>query len=71
MNKKRQTAITNVILSAKSELEDLLIEEEDAMENVPESLTATDSYAKMESAIDFLNDAISQMDQLYDMWSEL
>jgi hypothetical protein len=71
MNKKRQTAITNVILSAKSELEDLLIEEEDAMENVPESLTETDSYAKMESAIDFLNDAISQMDQLYDMWSEL
>lgn len=62
MNKKRQTAITNVILSAKSELEDLLIEEEDAMENVPESLTETDSYAKMESAIDFLNDAISQMD---------
>jgi hypothetical protein len=48
-----------------------LIEEEDAMENVPESLTETDSYAKMESAIDFLNDAISQMDQLYDMWSEL
>lgn len=71
MNKKRQTAITNVILSAKSELEDLLIEEEDAMENVPESLTETYSYAKMESAIDFLNDAISQMDQLYDMWSEL
>ncbi len=71
MNKKRQIAISNVILNAKSELEDLLIEEEEAMENVPESLTETERYAQMENAVDFLNDAISQLDELYDTWSEL
>lgn len=71
MNKKRQIAISNVILNAKSELEDLLIEEEEAMENVPESLMETERYAQMENAVDFLNDAISQLDELYDTWSEL
>lgn len=71
MNKKRQIAISNVILNAKSELEDLLIEEEEAMENVPEALTETERYAQMENAVDFLNDAISQLDELYDTWSEL
>ncbi len=71
MNKKRQIAISNVILSAKSKLEDLLIEEEDAMENVPESLTETERYTRMEEAVDFLNDAIGQLDELYDTWIEL
>lgn len=70
MNKRRKVAIANIFLNARSLLEDLLQEEEDAMDNVPESLHDSDRYHDMEEAVDFISDAISQLEWLYDAWAD-
>lgn len=70
MNKRRRIAISNILLNSKSLLEDLLQEEEDALDNTPDSFCDSDRYHDMEDAIEFLHDAISQIEGLYDLWSE-
>lgn len=46
----------------ESELSDVLDEETEAMENIPESLQDTDRYQICEESIDFLDSAIGEID---------
>lgn len=71
MNNKKRAAIRKVIAELKktnsdfewveAELSDILDEEEEAMENTPDSLQDTDRYAVMEESCDLLSEAISEI----------
>lgn len=72
MNEKRRKRIRAAIKllngsnpdleDIKDELEDLLAEEEESMENMPESLQDTDRYMTMEESCGYLQDAIDELD---------
>lgn len=66
MNKQRREIIRraiNLLESAHSLLQDALYEERDAMENIPENLQSSDRYEEMEQSVDFLEDAVSSVDE--------
>ena len=46
----------------ESELTDILDEESEAIENIPESLQDTDRYQVCEESIDYLDNAIGEID---------
>ncbi len=50
------------IEEAKERLEDLLYEEEDALENTPENLRLSLRGEESENAVDYLQDAIEDLD---------
>lgn len=72
MNNARRKAIRAIIKrieagnpdweSIESELMDLMDEETDAMENIPESLQDTDRYITCEESVSYLDDAIGCID---------
>ena len=72
MNNARRKVIHGVIRVLKktepywnmieSELTDILDEETEAMENIPESLQDTDRYQICEESIDYLDSAIGEID---------
>ena len=59
--RKRLVKISAAIECLLAELEELQLEEEDAMENMPDSLMYSDAYAKMEEAYDNMDSAISTL----------
>lgn len=63
IRRKQLEAIEAVIRDAQSRLEDIMQEEEDARDNIPESLMYTERYEKMNEACDFLYDAISNLEE--------
>lgn len=69
MNKSRRKYIEQVIAcieSARNCIEKCKMEEETAYDNLPESLQCSDSGCRMQDAIDSLEDAISQSEELID-----
>lgn len=72
MNNTRRRAIRNVIKLLRgpspdfdyieSELSDILDEETDAIENIPENLQETERYQIAEDSIDYLDEAINAID---------
>lgn len=72
MNEKRRKRIRTAIKllrgsspeleDIRDELEDLLAEEEESMDNIPESLQDTDRYMTMEESCGYLQDAIDELD---------
>ena len=72
MNNARRKAIRSVIRElggakpnwsmVESELSNILDEETEAMENIPESLQDTERYQICEESIDFLDSAIGEID---------
>lgn len=89
MNKSRRKRIASVISileditgydvieSAKNELEDILYEEEDAYDNMPENLQysmrgeeSSDAIDNLQEAVDILEEAIDALNELYDLKEE-
>ena len=65
MNKARRKALDEVLAtleSAREMLENVKDEEQEAYDNLPESLQATDRGQGMEVAIGFLEDAMDYVD---------
>ena len=72
MNNARRSRIRKVIKAVRNpnpdwddiqmELNDLIDEETEAMENIPESLQDTDRYAICEDSIDLLESALAAAD---------
>lgn len=72
MNNARRKAIRNVIKMLKgspvdwecveTELSDVLDEESEAMDNIPENLQDSDRYLVCEESVDYLEDAINSID---------
>ena len=83
MNKSRRKRIASVIRtlesiidydlieSAKDELEDILYEEEDAYDNMPENLQCSMRGEESSDAIDSLQEAIDVLEEAIDTLNEL
>ena len=83
MNKARRKRITSVIhtleniidydliVSAKDELEDILWEEQDAYDNMPETLQYSIRGEESSDAIDSLQEAVDALEEAIDTLNEL
>lgn len=66
MNKKRRTKISEIIKTLDEcvcKIEDVLDEEKEAIENIPEGLQESERYNSMEQGADFLSDAIDEVQE--------
>ena len=69
MNKSRRArlnATINALTELRSDLEIVHDEEDEAMENMPESLQESDRYYAMEEACDNMSDAMDALDEAVD-----
>ena len=67
MNKIRRKALANIVdqLEAiKAELEEVLEQEEEARDNIPESMQETERYERAEEACDNLESAVYSFEEL-------
>ena len=74
MNRKRREMVLSAIStleSAKDVLDDVLYEETDAMENIPENLQSSERYEKMEENVDILQDAIDDINEAIEKLSDI
>lgn len=62
MNKARRKEYQRIII----ELEDLILEEAEAFENLPESLQYSENGDKMQQCIDGMNNAKSELEMMED-----
>ena len=73
MNDKRRKRLSeaSALLSRASNIiSDVLDEEQDCLDNMPENLQYSDRYENMEAAVDKLNDALSELASVEDSLSE-
>lgn len=73
MNKARRASISKIIAAieaAKSDLEEIRNDEQDAMDNMPESFWESDRYMQMEEAVDNLEQALDDLDGAIDSMNE-
>ncbi len=73
MNKQRRKEIDNLISDAirlETSIEDLLDEEQDYLDNIPENLQSSDKAEIAENAISCLEEALSNIQDLLDNLSE-
>lgn len=65
MNKKRRDILYKsaipLLEQAKSILERVVSDEEDALDNIPENLQESERYEKIEDAVDNLNEAVENI----------
>ena len=73
MNKPRRKAIDAInekLESLKEDLENLLAEEEEYRDNMPENLQGSERYETADTACDNLHSAIDSMDEALEYLSE-
>lgn len=69
VNNKRRSSIAlaiSLITKASAIIESALDEEQDCIDNYPESLQGTDRYDKMEDAASYLESASERIDDVID-----
>ena len=69
MNKARRAVlnkIINALTELKDELESIKEDEQDAMDNLPESLQDSDRYSAMEEAVDNMDSAFDGIEDVID-----
>ena len=74
MNNKRRKALANLITQlgeCTSYLQGILDEEQDAFDNIPESLQDSDKGNRIEDAIDTMQNACDQISEATDSLKEL
>ena len=74
MNKQRRNAIKNVISDMTQViglLNDILSDEEESFENMPEGLQQSENGIASEEAQEVLNDAISALEDVVECLSEI
>lgn len=65
MNNRRRSKLKKadkLLSEALSVVSNVLDEESDCFDNVPDSLQGTENYEKMEDAIDYLGDCVEQIE---------
>ena len=60
--RKRLSEASALLSRASNIISDVLDEEQDCLDNMPENLQYSDRYESMEAAVDRLNDALSELD---------
>ena len=69
MNKRRRERVRQAVAqltAVREELSDVLLEEDMALDGVPENLQSSQRYMDMEDAVDTLNEAIDDIDSAID-----
>ena len=69
MNKTRRKEIEKILEvldSIRTDVESILDAEQEAFENIPESLEGTDRYEQAEEAVSNLDDALSSLEDAID-----
>ena len=69
MNKARRKVIQEIhdkIVDLKDSLDDIISEEEEYRDNIPENMQGSDKYAKVDEACDALHDAITNLEDAVD-----
>lgn len=61
--RKQLKAILEKLEDLKAELENVKYDEDDARDNIPESLWGTERYEKAEEACDNLEEAVSNLEE--------
>ena len=61
----------NLVESTKNEIEDILWEEEDAYDNMPENLQYSMRGEESSEAIDYLQEAVDKLDETVDILNEI
>ena len=59
--RKRLTSALDLLRRSESIIDDVLEEERDSMNNMPENLQTSDRFVAMENAVDHLEDAIQNV----------
>jgi len=59
--RKRLADVARALSGEANELEDIVSEEQDCLDNMPENLQETDLYAEREDALDNLRDALEDL----------
>lgn len=73
MNNTRRKQIKNIISKLsdiKNEIDDIAVDEEDCLDNIPENLQESERYEKSEAALENLNDALDTVDELIEYLEE-
>ncbi len=68
--RKRLSEASSLLSRASDIISDVIDEEQDCLDNMPENLQYSDRYESMEAAIDRLNDALSELASVEDSLSE-
>jgi flagellar biosynthesis chaperone FliJ len=68
--RKRLQKIYDTIESALAELEEIMDEEQDYLDNIPENLQGSERYEKSEEIIDNLEGAVSNLEDVMDSIEE-
>lgn len=74
MNKKRRRQIEKIrelLTDCREELNDVISEEEECLENIPESLQGSERYGESEEFLDLMNDALSNIESAVDSLEEI
>lgn len=74
MNKERRTRISGVINNletCKEDLENVRDSEQEALDNMPESLQESERGQTMETNIEIFEDVINSLDEMIEMLSDL
>lgn len=69
MNKNRRDELEkalSLLNEASDIVESVQMDEQDALDNLPESLSESEKYSKMEDAVDFLSDAADSINEAID-----
>lgn len=69
MNKNRRDELEkalSLLNEASDIVESVQMDEQDALDNLPESLSESEQYSKMEDAVDFLSDAADSINEAID-----
>lgn len=67
MNNTRRKQIQNIInklLDIKNEIDDLVIDEEDCLDNIPENMQDSERYKKSEVALENLSNASDTVEEV-------
>ena len=69
--RKRLRDVADVLSGASGELENIIDEEQDCLDNTPESLQDTDSYCEREDFLDGMRDALDDLNSVINAVSDL
>lgn len=73
MNNPRRKAINKIaeqLAALKDQLEEVLQEEQEAFDNIPEAFQDTDRYSEAEEKLDYLDSAFGGLEEVIDNLTE-
>ena len=70
LRRRKIDRISEQLQALKDQLEELLQEEQEAFDNIPEAFQETDRYAEAEEKLDYLDTAFGGLEEVIDSLTE-